>query len=186
MHRASVVAVLLACVACGSRTGEDLGLGGEAEAGATGGSVHDAAGVAPEAGPPPSFKVGQYKCQSSLTSTSGNAVGVGGGTGMLAVTQSGAAVSAVYTGDLFVTGSMEFQATAVDTAVPSPLPQMLDVLCVATGGSSRGTLYVSSGAITVDAKTLFLSFQGTIDPAQSTGAPCQDAPTTGSLTCTMQ
>ncbi len=185
MHRATVVAILLACVAC-SRTGEDLALDGEAEAGPTGGSVHDGASVAPEAGPPPSFQVGQYQCRSTLTSTAGNDVGVGGGTGMLAVTQSGDVVSAVYSGDLFVTGTLEFDTTAVDTAVQSSVPQTLDVLCVATAGSSRGTLNVSSGAITVDAKTLFLSFQGTIDPTESVGAPCQNAPTTGSLTCTMQ
>ncbi len=165
---------LLWLMACGGRA--DLG--------------SSASTSAPDAAPPV-FPTGVYACDASLevagTYQNEKFVAVEGGNGTLTVTQSGVVVTAGYTGDKFLSGSLRFDATTDSSADPVEGDQSLTFTCFAPFPqiSTLQPLSVVSGSLTVDGNTLFLSFVGVAEP---TDVPtvCDGLRVPGTLTCTSQ
>jgi hypothetical protein len=186
MMRLSCLACAVVLVACGGRSaagdlvdtdsGEPPGDGGSS-------STTDEPDVTPV------FPTGVFSCQSNLDAT-GTYQGtsyesVSGGKGTLTVTQSGRVVTAVYTGDLFVNGTLEFVATTDGSAEPAAAGQTLTFLCPAPFGTMQSQgLAVASGSLTMDGTTLFLSFSGTAMPASPGPSACDGVTIPGTLTCT--
>ncbi len=177
-------------VGCGGRTGvlEDA----RADAGATldGGSPSASLEGGPDA--TPTFPTGAYACSSTLSAT-GTYQGthfesVAGGDGTLTVTQSGDVVTAAYTGDLFVSGTLRFDATTDSTAEPAASGQTLTFTCFSPFGGTPPpqTLAVTSGTLTMDGSTLFLSATGMAQPATPTPTACDGLSIPVTLTCTLK
>jgi hypothetical protein len=173
----------LGVAACGSRTGslvDDRGATGSGD----GGTMTE-----PDA--PPTFPTGVYHCSSSLNAT-GTYEGihyesVSGGDGTLTVTQSGPWVTTAYTGDQFVSGTLRFEVTTDDSAAPAGPGQPLSFLCFTPFAQPQGaqqSLSVASGSLTMDGKTLFLSFRGTAEPGGGGASPCDGVTIPGTLVCT--
>ncbi len=169
--------VLFWLMACGGRA--DLLAGSSAS---TSGS--DAA--------PPTFPTGVYACSASLEvagSYQGEKfVSVEGGNGTLTVTQSGVVVTAGYTGDKFLSGTLRFDATTDSSAEPVEGNQSLTFMCFAPfpqASTQMQPLSLVSGSLTVDGTTLFLSFTAIAEPT-SVPTVCDGLKVPGTLTCTSQ
>jgi hypothetical protein len=146
---------------------------------------------APDAAPPV-FPTGVYTCQSSLEVTgtyqSEQFESVGGGNGTLTLTQSGVVVTAAYTGDTFLNGTLQFDATTGGSAEPIAGDQILSVTCFAPFpqvATQPQPLSLASGSLTADGTTVFLSFSGTAEPS-GTPTACDGLRVPGTLTCTTQ
>ena len=150
-------------------------------------------GLAPSGQPdaaPPTFPTGVYTCESRLemagTFEGKTFESVAGGQGTLTVTQSGAVVTAAYTGDTFLSGTMLFDATTNASAEPVAGTQPMSVTCFSPFGQSPPQLLsVTSGSLTVDGDAVFLSFVGTAEPTGPPN-PCDGNKVPGTLTCTKQ
>jgi hypothetical protein len=135
----------------------------------------------------PSFPTGIYSCESSL-SIAGTYQGmhwtaVGGGNGTLAVTQAGSVVTAAYTGDSFVSGTMTFTVTSPGSAEPTTTAdETMNVLCLIPGDGPMQSTSIAAGTLTMDGTTLFLSFSGTMQPGTEASA-CDGLTVPGTLTC---
>jgi hypothetical protein len=147
--------------------------------------------------PPPSFPVGAYSCSSIVDQTcrtdGGSDNSIGGtapptaDAGTLTLAQSGGVVSANYTGDSWLSGSLRFGITTSTSATAAP-GQTLATPCQVpinlTGPpppAGPEPLSVEASSLTIDGTTLFLSFTGTM-----TGSGCAGAETAGSLVCSKQ
>jgi len=186
--RLPCLACAVVLVACGGRsTPGDLAV--DTDAGEPPGDGGGSSSTTGEEDVTPVFPTGVFSCQSSLQA-SGTYQGesyesVSGGTGTLTVTQSGRVVSAAYTGDLFVSGTLEFVATTDGSAEPAAAGQTLTFLCPAPFGTMQSQgLSIASGSLTMDGTTLFLSFSGTATPASPGPSACDGVTIPGTLTCT--
>jgi hypothetical protein len=160
----------------------------------------DRQGGAPSPGPagattttsPPQLPVGPYTCSSQVeTYDAVQGMGeyvAGGSNGTLTLTQTGADVTAQYTSDSAIGGTMLLTATTATTASPAA-SQSLTVPCAvpidpsgAPPSLSPSPLPVAAGSLAVVGSTLFLSFAGTMDARSS----CAGADVAGSLICTKQ
>ena len=109
-----------------------------------------------------------------------------GGNGTLTLTQTGAEVTAVYSGDPSVAGTLRLVATTATTA-GAEANQSLTAPCTVPisigpeGGPSPTpvTLPIGAGSLAVAGSTLFLSFTGTMDASSS----CPGALFAASLIC---
>jgi hypothetical protein len=188
MMRPSYLACAALLIACGGRSAAgDLAVDGDSGEPDVGGGSSSTTG---EEDVTPVFPTGVFSCQSSLDA-SGTYQGesyesVSGGTGTLTVTQSGRIVTAAYTADLFVSGTLEFVATTDGSAEPAAAGQTLTFLCPAPFGTMQSQgLSIASGSLTMDGTTLFLSFSGTALPASPGPSACDGVKIPGTLTCTM-
>jgi hypothetical protein len=135
----------------------------------------------------PQFPAGTYACTSLLSAYlkegSGGSWGSTGASGTLSVTQSGATVTAAYTGDSAVQGTLSFTVTTPTTANAAP-GQTILAPCSIDPGTGMGAppppepLPVSTASLMMVDTTLFLLFYATV-PA------CSGAEQIGSLVCTM-
>jgi hypothetical protein len=124
----------------------------------------------------------QYTCNTQVE-TLQNINGLhyfvaGGRTGALTLTADGAHLTAQYSGDDDLAGTLRFGATSPTTAA-AEAGQTLMSPCMATGGQTPEALPVAAGALTFSDGTLFVSFAGTM-PANSS---CAGAQVAGSLIC---
>jgi hypothetical protein len=183
MHRLSFVLSCSAClVACGTRIEV-------AAAPDSGAPPHD--GSAPMDDEPdvtPTFATGVFDCTSSLSASGSYSgekyVSVAGGNGTLTLTQSGDVVTAAYTDDTFLSGTLRFRATTDGSAEPAGSGQSVTILCFAPFGMwGKQSVSVASGSLTMDATTLFLSFSGTAEPDNAGATPCDGVTIPGTLVC---
>jgi hypothetical protein len=148
--------------------------------------------------PPPLFPVGPYSCSSILDQTcrtdGGSDNSVGGSSppfadaGVLTLAQSGAVVTADYSGDSWLSGSLRF-AVATSTAATAGPGQTLATPCQVPFSLSGPPpppgpepLSVEAASLTMDGTTLFLSFAGTMTGSST----CAGAEAAGSLVCSKQ
>jgi hypothetical protein len=145
---------------------------------------------------PPSaapFPAGAYACSSlvgmydAVGATTDNALSDGWGT--LTLTQDGADVTAVYSGDSAVTGTLFLTATTATTAIAEAnqtmtAPCTVPISTVTGGGPSPTpmTLPLTAGSLALVGSTLFVSFTGTMDA----GSACPGALLAAGLICSKQ
>jgi len=160
-----------------------VGCGGQTDragADSDGGTHSDTdAGRAGDAGPP-KFPVGVYSCQSSVFSMNASFSGVAGGNGSLALTQTGATVTAVYTGDTNASGSIAFTVTTGSSANPVSAGQTFESAC-GLQAETLTPLAVASGSLVSDANTIVLTLVGAQGVADG-GTYC-DVQVTLTLVC---
>jgi hypothetical protein len=154
----------------------------------------------PDGGVPVSeIPAGTYTCDSLIgTYAVGDglkwhvASGAPGGT--LDVTQSGSTMTAAYTGDTSITGTLDFSLATPTAAYAGP-GQTLTTPCLApeppTGPppadiESPETLAVSAGSLVMDGPTLFVLVRGTMTSTPGQPSSCPGALKMGSLRCTKQ
>ncbi len=148
-----------------------------------------------DAGPPPSvpsLPVGSYACSSQVETRyqSGGQTQIvsGGSSGTLVLSQSGAQLTASYSGDPSVAGTLQLGVTTASTA-NALATQSLTVPCdvpLGTGGAppppKPEQLPIAAASLAVDGPTLFLSFSG----ALGAGSSCSGAEKVGSVICSLQ
>ena len=131
--------------------------------------------------------VGRYSCstqvQTLYQSDGRNQYVADGATGALTLTWSGARVTARYSGDPSLSGTLRFTATT-STAASAESGQSLMAPCAVTRGGGRpsGTperMPTSAASLTMVDSTLFLSFTGRMPD----GSSCPGAKMAGSLIC---
>jgi hypothetical protein len=129
----------------------------------------------------PSFPLGVFDCTSALEEFHSSA----SGNGTLTITQTGSVLTTTYTGDYCAQGALEFVATTDSTANPVASGQTLGVIaCSFSSSLTLGQESVTSGSMTMDAQTLFLSVVGTLANSNaSADCPAQQSVTL-SLVCT--
>jgi hypothetical protein len=169
------IVMCLALAACGGETVTGGGGGGgggseDARASETGDHTDSNADAAPI-----HFHVGVYQCQSDLQTYHAGA----GGSGTLAVTQSGTMVTATYTGDYAAKGTLELVPTTDGSANPAP-GQTFEVLACAIPPTTKfDTETVTSASLTFESDMLFLTIIG----APQDDSACNGEPATLTLTC---
>jgi hypothetical protein len=138
----------------------------------------------------PDFPVGSYACSSQIGTyyESGGTkqfVASGSDKGTLTLTQTGSDVTAAYSADSFITGTLHFAVTTATTA-KAAAGQSLTTPCevpVSVGGpppsQTPETLPLAAGSLMLDGSMLFLPFTGAMDPSSS----CAGAQKAGSLIC---
>jgi hypothetical protein len=106
---------------------------------------------------------------------------------VLTLAQSGAVVTAEYSGDSWLSGSLRFAVATSTSAMAGP-GQTLATPCqvpINLNGppppAGLEPLSVEAASLTMDGATLFLSFAGTM-----MGPTCGGAEAAGSLTCSKQ
>jgi hypothetical protein len=106
--------------------------------------------------------------------------GVGGASGTLTLTEDGARVTAQYSGDTALAGTLRFHAKT-STAAGAEAGQTLMAPCTVPGLPSRTAdmLRIAAGSLTVIDSTLFLSFAG----AMADDSSCPGAQVAGSVIC---
>jgi hypothetical protein len=163
--------------ACGGRTALEVGSSPPDAATDAADDGLDA-GSADTSEETPTFPVGVYSCTSDLGTANSGA----GGTGALALTQTGAVVTASYAGDIFVSGALQFEVTTESSAEPAVPGQSLSVLCTEPNAPPEDDepLTLASASLTIDGTAVFLSFKGTFN---ANGA-CEGVVLTGTLVCT--
>lgn len=154
--------------------------------GAGGPAVEPAATAPP---PSPTGLSGTYACTSQVETeyASGGSkdfVAGGGPGGQLTLTRTGATLSAHYSGDTALAGTLHLDlATATTaTAAGQDLTTLCDVPIGTPGALKPGTQSVAAASLTAVGPTLFLSFSGTMDA----GSACAGARKAGSAICTKQ
>jgi hypothetical protein len=167
---------MLMCSALAACGGEALGGSGggteDAHAGDAGGHTGSNADAAPI-----HFPVGVYSCQSDVDVYH---TGASGG-GTLTVTQSGTTVTTTYAGDYAAKGTVEFVPTSDGSANPAPGQTFEVISCAIPVPSASGldTETVTSGSLTFESETLFLSIIGT----PQNDSACHGTSATLTLTC---
>jgi len=139
-----------------------------------------------DAGPPPVAKLpaGRHSCSlqiETLDHIDGqNQYVAGGATGALNLTEDGAKVTAQYSGDSSLAGTLRFKAKTSTTA-GAEAGQTLMAPCMGTGRPSRAAemLPIAAASLTMIDSTLFMSFAGTM-PGNSS---CPGAQVAGSVIC---
>jgi hypothetical protein len=152
-------------------TGSGNGSSQDGGASSSATSDNDAGGVSAT----PDFPLGMYACTANATVSNGTG---GGFPGTLTITQSGSVLTATYadTGSEF-SGALEFTATTDSSANPAVPGQVFQALCVLGGGVD--TVSVTSGSLTIDGNTLFLSLVGDYEGSDS----CAGVQATISFVC---
>ncbi len=136
---------------------------------------------------PPSIAqlpVGEYACASEVTMFDpGEGIGYGAiADGTLTLTQTGPEVTAEYSGDAFVAGTLYLLATTATTASVEASQSLSASCTVPTSPGTASSLMpapITAGSLAVAGSTLFLSFEGTMDTSSS----CPGAWLAGSLIC---
>lgn len=141
--------------------------------------------------PPPTgaqFPAGSYACTSQIathyqTGSMNGYTASGGTSGTLTVTQSGTKVTAAYTGDTSVSGTLDFTVTTPASAGADPGQTLLSPCMVppVLPGPPE-TMAVAAGSLVMNDATLFLMFSGSIAGSSS----CSSTVEMGSLLCTKQ
>jgi hypothetical protein len=141
------------------------------------------AGSAPAA-PQPG---GEYRCSTQVATLGHNngrtEYGADGATGTLTLTEDGAKVTAQYSGDTSLAGTLRFTA-ATSTTARAEAGQNLMAPCPISGGSPRPSqtpepVPIVAGSLTLIDSTLFLSFAGTM----ADRSPCPGVHVAGSVIC---
>jgi hypothetical protein len=126
---------------------------------------------------------GQYSCKSQveiLAHVDGtNQFITGGGSGTLALSQDGASVSAQYSGDSSLAGTLRMSVTTSTTANAEAGQTLMTPCVVPTRSQTPEPLSIAAGALAISDSTLFLSFAGTMAASSS----CPDAQVAGSVIC---
>jgi hypothetical protein len=181
----AAVMAALALSACGGRAEGPAPNAGPSDGQASGnGSSQDGSASGPGtsdsdaggASATPDFPLGVYACTASATVPNGTG---GGFPGTLTITQSGSVLTAAYvdTGAEFG-GTLQFKASTDSSANPAVPGQVFQAICALGGGVD--TVSVTSGSLTIDANTLFLSLVGDYEGSD----PCAGVQATISLVCT--
>ncbi len=135
--------------------------------------------------------VGDYTCVSTAMSSKSappQAYETGGGNGLgpmgaLAIRAAGGVLTAAYSNDMFVEGSLQFVPTTPGAAVPATVNQTLQVECYdpwASGSDpSLQSLPVTASTLTIDGTWVVLSAFGTM----TSSSTCPGAETFVSLLC---
>jgi hypothetical protein len=136
--------------------------------------------------------VGVYTCVSSTVSFESTDAGSYesassnnlGALGTLTITETGGVLTAAYTNDGFVSGSLQFVATTHNAAVPATANETMQVECSnprATSGNgiSVSSLPVTSSTLTIDGSSVVLSFTGNF----TSNSSCPGAETFVNLLC---
>jgi hypothetical protein len=138
------------------------------------------------------FPVGDYGCSSEVATTyefgTTSSSGVSGAKGVLTLEQSGSEVSARYTDDIAVSGTLRFTGTTGTSArtAPDQQGQTLQAGCdLVTDGSGDlphepEMLSVTAGSLTLIATKLFVSFDAAMT---GSGSRCPGARKMGTLIC---
>lgn len=126
---------------------------------------------------------GRHSCRTqieTLTHINGqNQYVAGGATGTLTLIEDGARVTAQYSGDSSLAGTLRFKAKT-STAAGAEAGQSLITPCMGTGRPSQGEILpIAAGSLTMIDSTLFLSFAGTMADSSS----CAGAQVAGSVIC---
>jgi hypothetical protein len=154
----------------------------------------------PDAGPPappdaggPDLLAGTYTCSSQLTTYAmmdgEKAIAGSGANGTLTVTQSGLAVTAAYTGDNFISGTVDFSLVTATSAHTVP-GQTLQTSCEASfvmgppPPDPAATLSIAAGSLVLDGQTLLLMYSGSMTSTPSQPTMCPGALKMGTLICT--
>jgi hypothetical protein len=130
------------------------------------------------------LQAGRHSCRTQLEtldhSNRRNQYVAGGGTGTLMLTEDGAKVTAQYSGDSSLAGSLRFAATTSTTA-SAEAGQTLMAPCMGTGrpAGMPEMLHIAAGSLTMIDSTLFLSFAGTMANSSS----CAGAQVAASVIC---
>jgi hypothetical protein len=105
---------------------------------------------------------------------------VGGGTGTLILTEDGARVTAEYSGDASLAGTLHLQGRSATSASAGP-GQTMTAPCMAPGRRVRASesLTVAAGSLSEIGSTLFLSFAGVMGE----GSSCAGAQVAGAVIC---
>jgi hypothetical protein len=154
------------------------------------GSVHAVNGpdaVHAKTAPLARFPAGQHSC-STQVETLDNINGVnqytsGGAKGTLTLTQDGAKVTARYSGDTSLSGTLHLVATTPTAARTEP-GQILMAPCRNSTGAGLPSqtperVAIAAGSLTFINSTLFMSFAGAMESA----SPCPGAQAAGSVIC---
>ncbi len=127
------------------------------------------------AAPSAKLPVGSYACSSQIGTHDGNDYGTSGASGTLTLTQTGAEVTAQYSGDSYVAGTLHFLATTATTA-GAEANQSLTAPCtvpIPAGPGQSGpsptpdTLPITAGSLSVNGSALVLSFTGAVGGSSS-------------------
>jgi hypothetical protein len=104
----------------------------------------------------------------------------GGGTGTLLLTEDGARVTAEYSGDASLAGTLHLQARSATSAGAGPGQTMM-APCMAPGRRVQPSelLPVAAGSLSEIGSTLFLSFAGVMEE----GSSCAGAQVAGAVIC---
>jgi hypothetical protein len=106
---------------------------------------------------------------------------------VLTLAQSGGVVTAGYSGDTWLSGSLRFAVTTSTSAIAEPGPTLATPCQVPISldgpppPAGPEPLSVEAASLTMDGTTLFLSFAGTM-----VGSTCAGAEAAGSLVCSKQ
>lgn len=130
---------------------------------------------------------GQYSCSTQVEtfyhSDGRNQYVAAGATGTLTLTEDGAKVTARYSGDPSLAGTLRFTATTSTTA-SAEAGQSLMAPCMVTKGTGRPSRTpepapIAAGSLTIIDSTLFLSFAGKMADSSS----CPGAHVAGAVIC---
>jgi hypothetical protein len=130
---------------------------------------------------------GQYSCSTQVEAlyhiNGRNQYVAGGATGTLTLTEDGAKVTAQYSGDTALSGTLRLAATTSTTA-RAEAGQTLMAPCMITMGAGLPSrtperVRVAAGSLTFIDSTLFMSFAGTMAGSSS----CPGAQVAGSVIC---
>jgi hypothetical protein len=156
-------------------------------------TLPDAGAVAPPDAGGPELLAGTYTCTSELMTyvTMGSQKGIGGAgaNGTLTVTQSGSTVTAAYTGDIFISGTVDFSLVTSTSAYAVP-DQTLETSCNVSldpgppPPDPAATLSITAGSLVLDGPTLFLMYSGAMISTPSQPTMCPGALKMGALICT--
>ena len=145
----------------------------------TGNAAAGGSDAGADAGALASNFVGTYACLSSIGEYGPGIQALSGDNGTLTVTQTGGVLTAAYTNDVLVTGSLQFVPVSATAAAPAVPNETMQVMCdsVTTGPllMSLMSLSVTSSTLALEGTRVFLAF--------TTGNACDGAPLTVSLVC---
>jgi hypothetical protein len=151
-------------------------------------SCENRLGAAPVVGAGPAVAAklpgGRHACRTqieTLDRIGGRSEHVtGGGTGTLILTEDGARVTAEYSGDASLAGTLHLQARSAISA-SAGAGQTMMAPCMGPGRRVRASesLPVAAGSLSEIGSTLFLSFAGVMDE----GSSCAGAQVAGAVIC---
>jgi hypothetical protein len=128
-----------------------------------------------------SLPVGTYSCQSQVEAEQNNEFSASGDHGTLTLTQTGSVVTAKYSGDWALEGTLDLDVTS-DTSATAASGQSMATPCPAGPYQSPEPMPVTAASLVVDGSALLLSFAGTMGAS----APCAGALEAGTLYCSKQ
>jgi hypothetical protein len=147
-------------------------------------------GVLPsvDSGPPSvtQLPAGRYSCNSQVATYASingeNQFVAGGGSGTLTLTENGAKVTAQYSGDSSIAGTLRLIATTSRTANAGPNQTLMAPCTVPIRLGTSQTpepVPIAAGSLIINDSTLFLSFTGSMSASSS----CPRGQVAGSVIC---